>query len=144
MADIATDAIDGVYGLFNADESFSNVYAKHNEADLDLPSVSVGPEAVVPREDEGFVIDGAHGVPWNVTVSVRAHVAYVGGVFDQSGLLSLVDDIVHKLRTNHRALSGYALGDVAVEFNREFVESETVGAQVNATYLTHDEYTQEE
>jgi len=143
MADIVTDAVNGVYNLINDDVSFGNVYAKHNEANLALPGITIGPESVVPREDESFSTDGAHGTPWDVTVSVRIHVAYTGGVLNQSGLVALVDDVILKLKKNHAAITSFALGTVAVEFDRSFVESETIGAQVNATYLTHDEYTQE-
>lgn len=143
MANIVTDAVTGVFNLFNDDIAFSNVYANHNEAALDMPGLTVGPGGAIPDEDAGYMTDSAHGVPWDVTVAIRAHIAYIGGVVSQSGLVSLVDSIVLKLRKNHRAISGYALGDVAVEFNHAFDESETVGAVVLATYKTRDEYTQE-
>lgn len=143
MANIVTDAVAGVFSLFDDDIAFSNVYANHNEAALDMPGLTVGPGTVLPQEDAGYITSGNYGVPWDVTVAIRAHIAYIGGVVSQSGLVSLVDSIVLKIRKNHGAISGYTLGDVAVEFNHAFDESVTVGAVVLATYKTRDEYTQE-
>lgn len=143
MANIVTDAVTGVFNLFDTDVAFSNVYANHNEAALDMPGLTVGPGRAEPQEDAGYITSSNYGVPWDVTISIRAHVAYIGGVVSQSGLVSLVDSIVLKLRNNHGAISGYTLGSVAVEFDHAFDESETVGAVVFATYKTRDEYTQE-
>ncbi len=144
MANIVAEGVDGVYGLFNADESFSNVYTIHDKANLALPGITVGPGGIVERAaDDSFTTDGVFGVPWDVTVSIRCHIAYTGGTLDQDGLVDLVDDVIIKLRKNHAAITSFKLGSVTVDFNQLFAESETVGAQVNATYLTHDQYTQE-
>jgi hypothetical protein len=143
MADIASGAVSGVFDLFDDDDDFTNVYSKHNEADLDLPGITVGLESMVPRGDDSYTIAGALGVPWDVSVSVRVHIAYVGGVIDQAVLIGLVDDVIEKLRSNYQTIAGYMLTDVSVEFGRTFDESETVGAQVTAVYLARDEYEQE-
>ena len=144
MADIMTEAVTGVYNLINDDVSFGNVYDKHNEANLALPGITVGPGSAVPRDDEdGFTTDGVVGATWEVIVSIRVHGAYTGGPLNQSGVISLVDDVINKLKANHAAITSYHLMAVNAEFDRSFVESETVGAQVDATFWTHDHNTQE-
>jgi len=142
MADIMTEAVDGVYSLINGDVSFSNVYAKHNEANLVLPGITVGPGSAVPRDDD-FTTDGIVGATWDVIVTIRVHGAYTGGPLNQSGVVSLVDDVINKLKSNHAAITSYHLMAVNAEFDRSFIESETVGAQVDATFWTHDHNTQE-
>ena len=143
MADVMKDAVDGLYGLFNDDESFGNVYDRHNKADLDLPAISVGPGTATPNPDDGARYTSQDIVYWDLTTTIRVHTAYTGGVLDQSGTINLVDDVLQKLRDNISAIANYKITGQSVAYDLGFEESETRGAQIEVMMLTYVQYTQE-
>lgn len=143
MANTMTDILAAVYALIDTDATFVNVYSRHGVANITLPAVTVGPVSMEPRQDEELISGGETLTPWDVTVGLRVHTSYAGWPVDQAGTVTLVDQLRDKMRENIDAVTGCHVLDVKIEYEKTFEESQTVGAQVNVTLLTHAHYTQE-
>lgn len=143
MASPVTDVLAGIVTLLDADAAFVNVYSRHNIADITLPAFTVGPERCEPRSDEEMFSGGEDLMAWDVTASVRVHTSYIGGPVNQASTVAQVDLVVEKLRENLDAITGCHVLDVKIAYGQEFIESQTVGAQVNVTVLAHAHYIQE-
>ena len=143
MARPVTDVIAGLVTLLGEEATLGVVYSRHNVADLVVPATTVGAVSAIPRRDSEMVSGGEEIVPWDVTVSVRIHSAYSGGVEDSATAASLADIAIEKLRTNLAAIDGCRILDVESDYWRSFAESDTLGAELTVVVLTHDHYTQE-
>ena len=137
-----TDTVVDLVALFDADVAFTNIYSSHSVASMTLPATSFQVTNAIPHE--GAAMSGAEGIyPWLVTVSIRIHSSYVGFAEDYTSMVVLADLVVDKLRTNLDFNVTSHILDVEVEVGTSFPESDTNGAEITMTYLTHIHYTQE-
>jgi len=143
MGSPVTVVMTGMVALLQADPTLGTVYSRHNVADLEVPATTVAPTAIRPRSGSEMVCGSETIMPWDVTLVVRVHTSYAGAIADQNTAVVFADALIDKLRANLDAIDGAHILDVSAEYRQSFEESDTVGAQVTVTVLTHSHYTQE-
>ena len=123
------------------DPKISHVYDHHNCAKLELPGVTIGIDTVAP-EFEGVSSSGVT-VEYPMVVTVRVHVAYVGGIPDNVKAGRLINSIVNYLKENLDLSDGYRVHSIPeIQLAQEFAESATYGAECTVvvnTYTSHDQ-----
>jgi hypothetical protein len=142
MASISS-IITALVALLGEESSLGTIYSRHNVADLVVSATTVGILRVEPRHESEMVADSETIIPWDVTITIRIHTAYVGGIEDSATATTLADVVIEKLRTNLTAITDCHIDDVEVDYWRSFSESATLGAEITVKILNHEHYIQE-
>ena len=120
-------------------------YNTHNVANLALPAVSV--EAVAQNQipSDGANWSGDLMVNHVVTINIRCHTGYVGGEPDPTEATELMDEVLHRLKTNVNNLAdNYRIMEIPVpNYNVEWDDSGTTGAEMNLELHKVVNYVQE-
>jgi len=137
MADITGTALSKLYAIITGDTSpvYANTYSRHNVANLVLPAVSVDVVGSVPDDTGAF---GSSEMVENhiITLSVRVHVAYLGGYYNSTTAISMIDDLRDEIlsRDNRNLSNGYRIDSVVSEVhNQEFSDSASLGSELIVT-----------
>lgn len=137
-----TDTVTDLVTLFDADVAFTNIYSSHSVADMTLPAISFQIDSAVPEGNAAM--SGAEAIyPWIITVTIRVHSSYAGFADSYTTMIALADLVVDKLRTNVDFNATSHIHDVEMKTGASFPESDTNGAEITMTFLTHIHYTQE-
>lgn len=116
----------------------------HNQADLTLSAVSVGVESHGPVVGDGAFDATDVYVNHEIVLSIRAHTAWLIAPSNQDETVTLLDNIVQKLKANINLGGGYRImGFSSSQYREEFQDSGTRGGQVNIVLHKVAQYTQE-
>lgn len=121
---------------------FDHVYNHHRVAKLEIPAVTVDLE---PTES-GESIGGAAGYRayyYNITASVRVHMAYTGGAADSYNTVVLLSSINNYLGARADLADGYRLTQLnGIKPSMSFDDSDTLGGELTITIRVPGDYAQ--
>lgn len=107
-------------------------YNTHNVANLALPAVSVeaNSQAQLSNDSANWASDLI--VNHIVVISIRCHTGYSGGEPDPDEATLLMDEVVHRLKTNINNLAdNYRIMEIPVPtYTTEWDDSGTTGAEM--------------
>ena len=110
---------------------WSAVYDKHEEANLVVPSLSVGVETDTPLTDDAAIVQQELLDNHNIQLSIRVHMNYRLGPIDTNEVVDIVDAIIRWIREHINLDGGYRIFDVTgVAYNVEHTSSGTLGAEI--------------
>lgn len=142
--EVSSTAKTKVYDALNDAVSpiVTNVYSRHNVADMTLPAVTVDVVSTVTTDDDGALSSTEFIDNYEITISARVHTGYIDDYKDASGTSAeIVDDVITILRDNMNMGDQYRLFRVnSEEFDLDFDESATTGAEVMITINKVERY----
>lgn len=117
-------------------------YDRHVVANLQLPAVS----RQCVKIEAGGGDDSYNARMMKCTFSIRLHVGYGNDSIDGQQTMRLCNSVVNKIFANFDVMHAagamlVSIGDIRP--NQTFLESDTIGAEVEVTYMIEEQYTQE-
>ena len=141
---VSATAKSKVYDALNVAVSpiLTNVYSRHNVADMTLPAVTVDNIATITIDDQGALEATEFIDNYEMTIAIRVHTSYTEDYKDADGVTAeLVDDVITIMRDNMNLGDQYRLDKAfSEEFDVDFEESATSGAEVTITINKVERY----
>ena len=122
--------------------TLSYSYDRHTVADLRLPAIS----RQCARIQAGGEDDAYNGRMMQCMFTIRLHEAYGNDPVDGQYMGRLCNSVVNKIFLNFDVMQAagatlVGIGDIRTSVS--FTESDTVGAELEVTYMIEQQYTQE-
>jgi len=147
MSTIVSTTHDKIYDLLDVElgsglpTPVATIYRNHAIADLDLTGISVEPFSMISMDFDKAIYQSAPVENWALSISIRIHIAYFGGVFDADAASDFVDDVITILWENDDLGDGYRVYDISdVNFRVEFDESKTIGCEIKVIVRKVENY----
>ena len=119
-------------------------YNTHIVANLALPATSVeaASTAQLLSDTANWTSDAI--INHAVVINIRCHTGYIGGEPDLTLATELMDEVIHRLKTNLNNLAdNYRIMEIPVpNFNSEWDDSGTTGSEMNLIVHKVVNYTQ--
>lgn len=121
-----------------------SIYARHKVANLVLPAVTISGDATTNLIDDIAFRSTDEYVNHVIIISCRVHTGYLGWKSDRAENIQIIDEIIDIVKKNINIDANYRLMDFAVEdYNIEFEDSQSIGAEIKLEYHRILDYTQE-
>lgn len=109
----------------------ATVYSYHKVANLVLDAITVEPLTNIPVTSDGGFGNSQFIDNHEITVSIRVHTSYSGGIERLDATMELTDLVITSMKTSMDLGDRYKLmGFSGEQLNAEFEESQSVGAEV--------------